>query len=299
MALVAGPVGAWHGRAMRCNLAITAPVAALVASGAALAAPGCLPAGQWADREGRATTAAAFLDRAAGAQVVLLGEQHATPSHHRWQAAMVEGLIARGKRVVIGLEQLPASQQAALDQWVEGRLSAEEFRKASRWDELWRHDFAAYLPLLELARDRRVPMVALNVERDFIRAVSREGFDRAAAAGAPVGRPAPASEAYAASLRQVFMAHARTPDEAAIARFIEAQTVWDRAFAQGLAEALQRHPGAVAVGVMGLGHVEQGWGAEHQLRALGVGAIVSAIPVPPAPPCPVKPDAADALYGAG
>lgn len=290
------------------NLLLPALVTALLASlpggaGASGAGEsegaGCVPLGAWVDREGRSTTAEAFLAKAAGSRVVLLGEQHATPAHHRWQAEVVNGLLARGRPVVIGLEQLPRSMQPALDKWVAGQLSSEEFRKESQWDELWRHDFTAYLPLLEVARAQRIPIMALNVDRAFVRAVSKEGFVRAAVAGSPIGRPAPPPQAYVASLRDVFMAHARAADEAAIGRFVEAQTVWDRAFAEGLIEAVKRHPGAVAVGVMGLGHVEQGWGAEHQLRALGETSVVSAIPVPAAPPCPVKPGAADALYGAG
>ncbi len=287
------------------NLLLPALVSALLsilpggASAETSEAAGCVPLGAWVNREGRPTSAAAFLDKAAGARVVLLGEQHATPAHHLWQAEVVKGLLARGRPVVIGLEQLPKAMQPALDRWVAGELSAEQFRKESQWDELWRHDFAAYQPLFDLARAQKIPMVALNVDRAFVRAVSKEGFARAAEAGAPIGRPATPPEAYVASLRDVFMAHARAPDEGAIARFVEAQTVWDRAFAEGLLEALKRHPGAVAVGVMGLGHVEQGWGAEYQLRALGENSVVSAIPVPPAPPCPVTPGAADALYGAG
>lgn len=264
------------------------------------AEPGvCLPAGQWVDRAGQPTSRAAFLDRAMAAGVLLLGEQHATPAHHRWQADLVMGLLDRGRRVVLGLEQLPRSAQPALDRWVAGALTAEAFRAESGWDRNWGHDFAAYLPLLELARDRRIPLVALNIDRAFVRAVGREGYARAARNGAPVSRPAAPSPAYVASLERALAAHGREPDPAALARFVDAQTVWDRAFAEALVDARRRHPEAVAVGVMGLGHVENGWGAEHQLRALGEAAIVSAIPVPAAPPCPVAPGAADALVGAG
>jgi uncharacterized iron-regulated protein len=269
------------------------------ASPASAGADFCLAPGQWVDLAGAPTSRAAFLDRAMTAGVVLLGEEHANPAHHRWQADVVAGLLDRGRKVVLGLEQLPRSAQGVLDRWVAGRLSAEEFREASDWDRLWGHDFAAYLPLLELARDRRMPIVGLNVERDFVRAVGRKGFARAAANGAPVGRPAPPSAAYVESLRKVFAAHMRKADAAAFGRFVEAQTVWDRAFAEALLDARRRHPDAVAVGVMGSGHVENGWGAEHQLRAMGEAAVISAIPVPATPPCPLAPGAADALAGAG
>ncbi|WP_448582156.1 ChaN family lipoprotein [Thermaurantiacus sp.] len=259
----------------------------------------CLPAGQWVDRAGAPMSPAAFLDQAMRAGVLLLGEAHGNPAHHRWQADVVAGLLARGRKVVLGLEQLPRSAQSVLDSWVQGSLSAEQFRAASRWDTLWGHDFAAYLPLLALARDRRLPMVALNVEREFVRAVGREGFAQAASKGAPVSRPAPPASAYVEHLQRVFLAHGRAPDAAALGRFVEAQTVWDRAFAEALLAARRRYPDAIVVGIMGSGHVEQGWGAEHQLRALGETAVVSAIPVPATPPCPLAPGAADALAGAG
>ena len=153
----------------------------------ALAEGVCVPAGQW--RAGATPLAAdAVAARLEAQRVLLLGEQHATPAHHAWHAKSIGLLLDAGKPVVIGIEYLPRSMQPVLDEWVAGKLTPEAFFEKSRWAELWRHDFAAYRPLLDLARDRKVPMVALNIDRDFIRKVSREGFD-AAAAGWPGGAP--------------------------------------------------------------------------------------------------------------
>jgi uncharacterized iron-regulated protein len=273
---------------------------------ALLAAPAkadgiCVPAGQW-QAGTTALAPAAVTPKLAANRVILLGEQHATPAHHAWHAATVARLLDAGKPVVIGIEYLPRSMQPVLDEWVAGKLTPEEFFAKSRWAELWRHDFAAYRPLLDLARDRKVPMVALNIERDFIRSVSKLGFDGAAAAwpgGAPVGKPAAADQAYLDSLENVFRQHAREASPEAVARFVEAQTVWDRAFAEGLQGALKANPGAVAAGVMGQGHVEFGHGAAHQLKALGTGPVLTAVPVGANPPCNTQPGAADLLYGIG
>ena len=273
---------------------------ALLAS-PALAEGVCVPAGQW--QAGSAMLAAdAVTPKLASAQVLLMGEQHATPAHHAWHAATIARLLDSGKPVVLGIEYLPRSMQSVLDEWVAGKLTPEEFFTKSRWAELWRHDFNAYRPLLDLARDRKVPMVALNIDRDFIRAVSKQGFDAAAAGwpgGAPVSKPAAPDAAYVASLDNVFRQHAREASPEAVARFVEAQTVWDRAFAEGLAGALKAHPGAIAVGVMGQGHVEQGHGAAHQLQALGVSPVLTAAPATSNPPCKTAPGAADLLYGVG
>lgn len=261
----------------------------------------CVPAGQWRGAGAPLGTAAAIA-RLAASRAVLLGEKHATPPHQNWQAATVSAIADSGRPVVIGIEYLPRSMQPVLDQWVAGELSPEEFRVKSRWDELWKHDFNAYRPLLDLAKARKLPMVALNVDRDFIRAVGKQGFDAAAPAwpgGAPVGKPAAPEAAYVESLKAVFLQHAREAKPEAIARFVEAQTVWDRAFAEGIVNAVIAHPGATVVGVMGQGHVEHGHGTVHQLRALGLPDVVTAVPANATAPCETPADAADLVYGTG
>ena len=54
---------------------------------------------------------------------------------------------------------------------------------------------------------------------------------------------------------------------------------------------------AIAVGVMGQGHVEFGHGAAHQLQALGVAPVLTAVPASSTPPCNTAPNAGDLLYG--
>jgi uncharacterized iron-regulated protein len=80
---------------------------------------------------------------------------------------------------------------------------------------------------------------------------------------------------------------------------IEAQLVWDRAMAEGLAAARQAHPHALVVGLMGLGHVEgRDGGIRHQLQAMGVGGVVTATPFDDDRACSeLTPDLADFAYG--
>ena len=244
-----------------------------------------LPAGTWFAANWHPMAAESALSAATRAQIVLLGEQHATPAHHLWQRDIIAALADEKRPVVIGLEQLPRSSQAALDAYVSGAMDEPQFLAESRWKEVWGHDFAAYRPVFELARARRIPMVALNVDRSFVRAVGKQGFAAAAVSGAPIQQPATPDSAYVEQLNAVFMQHAKTASPEAKARFVEAQTVWDRAMAEGLAKALQDRPGALAIAIMGTGHVENGYGVAHQLQSLGINAVVSGIPVP----APVEP----------
>lgn len=259
----------------------------------------CPMQSQWIDALGKPVTAGAVLSQAMAGQVMLLGEQHATPSHHRWQAGMIAALADRGP-VVIGLEQLPRAVQPALDRWVAGSIDEAAFLAESDWARNWGHDFAAYRPLFQLARDRRIPMRALNVDRSFVRAVGKQGFDAAAADGkAPISHPVAPDPAYVAKLEDSFRQHMKTASREALQRFVEAQTVWDRAMAEAIVMALRDHSGARVAAVMGWGHVAYGHGVAHQLRALQVPAVVSAIPVAPGADCDPGPGSADFLFGAG
>jgi hypothetical protein len=141
-------------------------------------------------------------------------------------------------------------------------------------------DPVLYMPLFHFARMNRIPMVALNVERSLTRAVREKGFDAVPESQREgVTRPAPPSTAYVDYLYPVFVEHETNPgdkkekparDSADFRRFLESQTLWDRAMAQGLAEALARRPGTLAIGIMGRDHVARGYGVPHQLAALGV-----------------------------
>ncbi|WP_181159994.1 ChaN family lipoprotein [Sandaracinobacter neustonicus] len=271
--------------------------AALLATTPAFAAT-CPAPGQWIDAAGSPVSASAVLDKALAAQTVLLGERHATPAHHQWQADTIAALAAKGP-VVIGLEQLPREAQPALDRWVAGELDEAAFLSESKWAERWGHDFTAYRPVFELARARKIPMKALNVDRAFVRKVGREGFDKAAADGkSPISKPAAADPAYAAKLADTFREHMREASPEAIARFIDAQQVWDRAMAEAIVTALRDNPGAHVAAIMGWGHVADGHGVAHQLKALGAPLVLTAIPVKPGEGCEPKAGAADLLFGA-
>lgn len=284
---------------MRTSL-VTALLLAAAPLGAAPMSAACPPPGVWTGADGRPVEESRALHRLAEAPVILLGERHGTPAHHRWQAETIAALARLGP-VVIGLEQLPPAAQSALDRFVAGTIDEAQFLADSGWAERWGHDFAAYRPIFDLARARGLPMVAINVDRGFVRRVGREGYAAAAADGrAPVGRPAAAPAAYAAMLAESFRQHAHGAggSEAALARFIEAQTVWDRAMAEAIVRARIARPDARIVAITGWGHVAHGHGIAHQLADLGEPRVASAIAVGPPPACEPGAGAADFRFGA-
>jgi uncharacterized iron-regulated protein len=246
----------------------------------------CVPTGAWVAPGRGALDSASLLSTLAESRVVLLGERHDRAEDHRWQLQVLAALHARRPDMVIGFEMFPRRVQPALDKWVAGELSEQEFLRESEWSRVWGYDPQLYLPLFHFARMNRIRMVALNVEPGFTRTVTREGFDAVPPEKREgVSRPAAPPPAYVERLFDVYLEHDRaqgaerpTPQDADFRRFVESQTTWDRAMAQGLAEALDRRPGALAVGIAGGGHVVHGHGIAHQLGDLGVRAVKTLMP---------------------
>lgn len=289
----------------------------------------CGAVGTWLDpATGETLAPEALIASLARRPVVLLGEEHGNAEHHRWQLHTLAALHGHNSNLMVGFEMFPRRVQAALDRWVGGELDVASFLKAAEWHNVWRLDPGFYLPLFHFARQNRVAMIALNVDRGFVARVGREGW-----AALPSGErfglsdPAPASDAYREFLARVFSekqarkaeghagieqeagveqekgAHPSESDLASIMasedfmRFVEAQLTWDRAMAEALAEARRKQPNALVVGIMGQGHVQYGHGVAHQLAALGVPGAAGLLPVEPLAACHELPaDLAEAVF---
>jgi len=262
----------------------------------------CVPPARWvlpATHAERPTPA--IIARAARSHVVLLGEYHDHPDDHRWQLQTVAALAAQHPSVVLGFEMFPRRTQPVLDRWVAGELDERALLRETDWPRVWGFPAELYLPLLQFARLNRVPVQALNVDRSLVARVGREGW-----AAVPVGEregvsdPAPASPAYEAFLSQAMAAHGtgQASDEAGRRHFVEAQLTWDRAIAESLMAAARAHPGSLVIGIMGVGHLEHGYGVPHQLAALGAGRVTVLLPWEPGRDCAtLAPDLADAVFG--
>ena len=254
------------------------------------AAADCAPVGSWVVPGGGKVTETEVIARAAKRSVVLLGEMHDNPDHHRWQLQTLAALHAMHPDMVIGFEMFPRRVQKALDQWVAGELSESQFLAASEWGTVWSTDANLYLPLFQFARMNRIPMVALNIDTRLRRAASAKGLS-----GVPeseregVTAPAAPSTAYLDYLFPIYGEHERdgkkkgeaARDDPDFRRFVESQQLWDRAMAQALQGALDRPDRAGAplvVGIMGSGHIKYGFGVPHQLKDLKVADVGTLLP---------------------
>lgn len=256
----------------------------------------------------RTVAAGDLLDRLAQRPAVLLGERHDSAAHHRWQLATLQALHKRSPSLSLGLEMVPRRFQPVLDRWVAGALEERAFLAALDWSAIWGYDAELYLPILRFARDRRVPLLALNVERRLVRRVQAEGFAAVPTAEREgVGRPAPPSQAYRLQLHRLWQHHPFVPssgqrqpslEDLSFGRFVESQLLWDRAMAEAIADRRRRQPRSLVVALIGNGHLAGGHGVPHQLRDLGVAEASWLLPWDGGLDCAVlQPGLATAVFG--
>lgn len=206
--------------------------------------------------DGRTLGLSEAVPRLRAARIVLVGEEHTTAAHHRAQLRVIRALVDSGARVAVGLEMFRRENQSVLDRWVAGEIPEPEFEKA--YTANWNYPWAAYRAIFEYARDRRIPMLGLNVPPEITRQVAREGFDSLSAAqrGRLSDVTCNIDAEYMRTIRQVFGAHGHGHGNFTF--FCEAQMVWDTAMAVHALDYLRGHPDTVVVILTGVGHAQKG-----------------------------------------
>jgi uncharacterized iron-regulated protein len=125
--------------------------------------------------QGDSITFAQLLDDLNMTRVIHVGESHDQIEHHQIQIRIIEGLLARGKDVVIGMEMFERSQQPILDRWSQGALTEEEFLKEIQWETTWGMDYELYKGILDMAKYHHLKVLGLNAPRDLVRRVAENG----------------------------------------------------------------------------------------------------------------------------
>lgn len=231
------------------------PAAVLMAAALALPAPA---AGQLIidTRNLASTELSEVIDRVRDADAVFVGESHENPHHHAAQLSVIKGLHDTGDRVAIGLEMFATDSQTALDDWTAGRIGESDF--VPIFDRNWGGgSWSSYRGIFLYARQYRIPMVALNVDRRIVNQVARQGFQSVAEVPGTGVRNVrcDASERYQGFLREIVRRHGQGHGQSVrYNRFCEAQVLWDATMAWNLVDYLGKNPGRTVVVLSGLFH---------------------------------------------
>ncbi|MEO8741371.1 MAG: ChaN family lipoprotein [Casimicrobiaceae bacterium] len=227
----------------------------------------------WDVRARKLVTVTELTARLAGADFVLLGEVHDNREHHHFQAMVLAALVANGARPAFALEQFDREHQPAIDAALSAHADAETLADAGKFDRkgwVWGN----YEPLVQIAINARLPIVAANVSRRAARELSGQGFGLLAAPPDRLALTAVWTGARENALvRAVVDAHCGQLPPDAAAPLTRAQRARDATMADSL--LAQRAAGAVLIA--GVGHVRRDIAVPLYLRARAPDSHIVAI----------------------
>ena len=105
--------------------------------------------------------------------VVLIGELHNNPISH-WLELEITQALSEKRQLVLGAEMFERDNQAALTNYLQGKITAKGLDSSAR---LWKNYKTDYAPLVNFAKEKNLPFIATNVPRKYASQVSRGGFE--------------------------------------------------------------------------------------------------------------------------
>jgi uncharacterized iron-regulated protein len=107
------------------------------------------------------------------APIVLFGEFHDNPIAHWLQLELTQKMYAtHGANLQLGFEMFEQDQQHLLNDYLQGKLTSEQYRDTMR---LWPNYTTDYAPLLEFAKEKGLSCMATNIQRKYASLVFKKG----------------------------------------------------------------------------------------------------------------------------
>jgi uncharacterized iron-regulated protein len=211
--------------------------------------------------------------------VVFIGEEHRHPGNHIAQMALFRALHERNANTSLSMEQFERDVQSVVDEYMAGKIGETPFRDKSR---AWDNYPVSYRPLVEYAKDHKLPVIAAEAPTSVVRCVGEKGpefldtmtFEQRGWAAAELHM---GDGAY----KEKFMAFAagsgshgenteqdkaakKAPSAAALRSFA-AQVTRDDTMAESIHIHIQQNPGRKVVHLNGSFHSESFLGTPERL----------------------------------
>ena len=203
--------------------------------------------------------------------VVFFGEYHGHPGIHLAQMELLAALHRQNPDLTLSLEQFERDTQPVVDQYLAGEIGEALLIEQGR---AWSNYSSSYRPMVEYARQNRLPVIAANAPEPMVICVGREGL-------AILDRyPSDSRQYVAASVdtsegayRDRFFrfmhydkAHGKAGDNGRIERSFEAQALRDDTMAESIARHLDSHPERKVLHLNGNFHSEDFLGTVERLQ---------------------------------
>lgn len=185
-------------------------------------------------RTGRELTMSQLADELSPRDIVYFGEFHDNEAGHRVYADLARMLVERRPDTAISMEMFERDVQGVVNDYLRGRIDEVAFLKHSR---PWKNYARDYRPQIELARERKLDVIAGNLPRSVAGKVASK--DGSLSPFLPRLTTAP-MDRYWELFAETMKGHPGA--EGVNERMYKAQCAKDDAMAEGIADYLASNP---------------------------------------------------------
>ncbi|MEL6456730.1 MAG: ChaN family lipoprotein [Cyanobacteria bacterium J06621_15] len=206
------------------------------------------------------------------AKVVYLGETHDSSQDHQNQLRILKELHKNNPKLAIGMEMFQRPYQEAINQYIAGKITETELVEKTEYKNRWGFDWELYAPILRFAKEKQIPVLALNTPSEISRKVAKEGLEKLTDEEKkfipPVTEIRLDNVPYRQMILKAFEQHqsAGHGNSNSANRFFLAQVLWDETMADGIASYIKANPDYQMVVLAGQGHVVFGYGIPSRVE---------------------------------
>jgi len=203
-------------------------------------------------------------DQLSSKDLVFVGEVHDNPEHHLIQVQVLQAIINRQSEITLAMEFFQQTAQKAIDRYLQGDTNEETFLEEVDWKKGWGFEYSFYRPLMLLAKQNGIGVLALNAPSDIVRKVARKGLkglDEQERNQLPEDIDL-TDAAHRNYVQEIYGQHGHG-DLNTFDFFYEAQCVWEDTMAHNIAEYLKGSERKV-IAFTGNGHIVNKFGIPNR-----------------------------------
>jgi uncharacterized iron-regulated protein len=201
-----------------------------------------------------------MIDIIKDSRIIYIGETHDNVEAHRVQLEVIKKLYELyPDNLSVGMEMFPKSYQKVLDKWSRGELTEKEFIKQVKWYTTWGTDFKYYADIFGFIKEKKLPLIGLNVPQEIIKDMRINGVERTKEIYKEDIPEIDTKDPYYLSyMKSYFSGHGSTGR--GLDTFIQIQAMWDEIMAKTVVDYLARKDVMKIVVLAGGNHVNYGFG---------------------------------------
>jgi uncharacterized iron-regulated protein len=125
--------------------------------------------------EGKEVKYSKLIKAALESDFVFFGEIHDDPIAHWLELEITKDLYAgKTDNLILGAEMFEADDQLIISEYLKGLTDDKRYEEEGK---LWKNYKTDYKPVIQFAREKKIPFVATNIPRRYASLVSFGGFD--------------------------------------------------------------------------------------------------------------------------